>query len=125
MRCLFGGLAPTAALFLGPNEAPARDECGALVSGEAACPDDSSPYASGIRYDVADGCWVNGVADNVALTVTGGSQTMIASSTVTGWRSGGVIRMAIQGSNDSTTRTIALAVGSAGAVATMTKELNV
>ena len=22
--------------------------------GEAACPDDSSPYASGIRYDVAD-----------------------------------------------------------------------
>ena len=103
LRCLFGGLALAAALFLAPGEAQARDERETLVSGEAACPDDSSPYSVGIRYDAADS-WVNGV--------TGGAQTTIASSTVIGWASGVAIQTAVRGSSDSMSRTIALRAGS-------------
>lgn len=102
VRCLFGGLALTTALFLAPDEGQARDECETLVSGEAVCLDDSSPYSFGIRYDAADGR-INGVA--------GGPQTTITSSTVTGWRSSGVIRTAVQESSYGASRTIALTAG--------------
>ena len=103
-----------AALAFPAGEAWARDECGALSSGSAACSD--MAYASGIRYDVAGG-WVNGVAGDVALTVTGGTATTITTPTTTGWASGIVVRTAEQGSSDSTTRTITLTVGENAAVA--------
>ena len=102
----FCGLVLLAAALTFPDgEAQARDECGALASGAATCAD--MAYASGIRYDVADG-WGNGIAGDIALTVTGGSSTAITSATATGWGSGIVLRTAEHATD---TRTIALTVG--------------
>ena len=112
VRRAFGGLLALAALLLSPGgEAQARDECGALSSGVATC--SNQAYASGIRYDVSDG-WNDGLAGDVALTVTGGSATVITSAATTGWGSGIVVRTAPQGSGVMTSRTIALTVGSGG-----------
>ena len=95
-----------------------RNQCGALVSGEATCSDQR--YRNGIRYDVADG-WVDGVAGDVALTVTGGPATTIQpmppNSPDPLWASPVVVRTAAQGADDSTTRTIDLKVGEDAAVA--------
>ena len=94
------------AVLLAPGAAQARDECGALSSGVATCAD--MAYASGIRYDVADG-WGNGIAGDIALTVTGGSSTTITSgTTMNAWGSGIVLRTAHHATD---TRAIALTVG--------------
>ena len=110
---LFGGLALAAASLLAPDEARARDECGTLdAQGAATCSDQA--YAGGIRYDAADG-WGNGVAGPVTLTVTGGSATTISApaSPPNVWTDGAiVIRTAPQGTGDSTSRAVALTVGS-------------
>ena len=111
-RCVsvfVGGLALVAASLLAPDEARARDECGALSMGAATCSD--MAYASGIRYDAADG-WGNGIAGNIALTVTGGSATAISSAAAAAsnsWGSGIVLRTAHHATD---TRTVALTVGS-------------
>ena len=109
-----GGLALAAAIFAsGAAQAQTptdpRNQCGALSSGAATCSDRA--YGIGIQYDAADG-WGNGVAGDVALTVTGGSSTTITSPvTARGiWGSGIVVRTAEQ--TDGSTRTIALTVGS-------------
>ncbi len=111
-------LLATALLFLLPaGEAQARDECGALNAGNSfteTCPDQA--YANGIRYDANDG-WPGGVAGPVTLTVTGGSATTVSApaSPPNLWTDGAiVIRTAVQGSGDSTSRAIALTVGSDG-----------
>ena len=105
---LFGGLALAAASFLAPDEARARDECGALdAQGAATCSDQA--YAGGIRYDAADS-WNDGVAGPVTLTVTGGSATTISApaSPPNGWTDGAiVVRTAPQGMSDSTSRAVA------------------
>ncbi len=98
-----------AALAFPAGEAQARDECGALSSGEATC--SNQAYASGIRYDVTDG-WVNGIAGDITLTVTGGSATAISSAAAAAsnsWGSGIVLRTAHHATD---TRTVALTVGS-------------
>ena len=99
-----------AVLALPGGEAQARDECGALSSGTVTCSDQA--YASGIRYDVAPGGWVNGVAGDVGLTVTGGSSTMITIPTTTtnGFGSGIVVRTAHQPGTTGS-RTITLQAG--------------
>ena len=104
-----------AALLLPPGgEAQAqRNACGPLSSGAVTC---SNQAYSGIRYDAAGG-WIDGVAGDVALTVTGGLATTITTPTVTGWAGGIVVRTAVQGTSDSTSRTIALTVGENAAVA--------
>ena len=110
-RCVsvfVGGLALVAASLLAPDEARARDECGALSMGAATCSD--MAYASGIRYDATDG-WGNGIAGNIALTVTGGSATAISSAVAAAsnsWGSGIVLRTAHHATD---TRTVALTVG--------------
>ncbi len=84
-----------------------RNQCGALdASGAATCSDRA--YGTGIQYDVTDG-WVNGIVGPVTLTVTGGSATTVSSASATNWGSGIVVRTAEQA--DSTSRTIALTVG--------------
>ena len=98
-----------AVLALPSGEARARDECGALTSGAATCTNQA--YISGIRYDVAPGGWVNGVGSDVGLTVTGGAATTITSPNVSGFGSAIVVRTAMQGTSDSTTRTVTLDVG--------------
>ena len=101
-----------AALMFPAGEAQARDECGALSSGAATCSDQA--YASGIRYDAADG-WNNGVAGPVTLTVTGGAATTITapSAPPNTFTDGAiVIRTAPQGTSDSTSRIVTLTVGS-------------
>ena len=111
-RCVsvfVGGLALVAASLLAPDEARAqRNACGALSSGMATCSDQA--YASGIRYDAADG-WGNGIAGNIALTVTGGSATAISSAAAAAsnsWGSGIVLRTAHHATD---TRTVDLRVG--------------
>ncbi len=85
-----------------------RNQCGALdSSGAATC--SNQAYGTGIQYDMTDG-WVNGIVGPVTLTVTGGSATTVSSASATGWGSGIVVRAAEQA--DSTSRTIALTVGS-------------
>ena len=112
---LFGGLALAAASLLAPDEARAqvRNQCGALdAQGAATCSDQA--YAGGIRYDAADS-WNDGVAGPVTLTVTGGSATTISApaSPPNRWTDGAiVIRTAPQGMSDSTSRAVALTVGS-------------
>ena len=110
---LFGGLALAAASLLAPDEARARDECGTLdAQGAATCSDQA--YAGGIRYDLADS-WNDGIAGPVTLTVTGGSATTISApaSPPNVWTDGAiVVRTAPQGSGDSTSRAVALTVGS-------------
>ena len=104
-----GGLALAAASLLAPDEARARDECGALdANGAITC--SNAAYASGIRYDVANG-WNDGIAGDVAVTVTGGAATTVTSPTATGLGSAIVVRTAPQGSGVMTSRTLALTVG--------------
>ena len=125
MKTFLRGALPAAVfaavLALPGGEAQARDECGALSSGAATCSDQA--YASGIRYDAADG-WGNGVAGDVALTVTGGSNTAITIPTATGFGSGIVVRTAVQGASDATSRTIALTVGSGTNAVAITQSTN-
>ena len=115
-----------AVLALPSGEAGAqRNQCGALSSGAATCANQAYTAADGgIRYDVADG-WVNGVAGDVGLTVTGGAATTITSPTAAagGWASGIVLRTAVQGSGDATSRTVTLDAG-AGAPAVVIAQSN-
>ena len=86
-----------------------RNQCGALSSGAATCSDQA--YTNGIRYDVWNG-WNDGVAGDVALTVTGGPDTTITAppSPANGWTDDAiVVRTATQ--TDSTSRDIVLNVG--------------
>ncbi len=110
-------LLATALLFLLPaGEAQARDECGTWSTTATSHTCSDQGYANGIRYDANDG-WPGGVAGAVALTVTGGSATAISApaSPPNLWTDGAiVIRTAVQGSGDSTSRAIALTVGSDG-----------
>ena len=110
-------LLATALLFLLPaGEAQARDECGTWSTTATSHTCSNQAYASGIRYDANDG-WPGGVAGSVALAVTGGSATAISApaSPPNLWTDGAiVIRTAVQGSGDSTSRAIALTVGSDG-----------
>ena len=109
-------------LLLAPDEARAqRNQCGALSSGAATCSDQA--YASGIRYDVTGG-WVNGVAGDVRLTIPGGSATTITAPTAAGWGSGVVARTAVQGTSDSTTRTIALTIGAGTTAVAIVRSTN-
>ena len=119
-----------AVLALPSGEAGAqRNQCGALSSGAATCANQAYTAADGgIRYDVADG-WVNGVAGDVGLTVTGGAATTITSPTAAagGWASGIVLRTAVQGSGDATSRTVTLDAGldaGAGAPAVVITQSN-
>ena len=119
-----------AVLALPSGEAGAqRNQCGALSSGAATCANQAYTAADGgIRYDVADG-WVNGVAGDVGLTVTGGAATTITSPTAAagGWASGIVLRTAVQGSGDATSRTVTLNAGldaGAGAPAVVIAQSN-
>ena len=118
-----GGLALAAAVIFAPDAAQARDECNALdASGAATCAD--AAYAGGIRYDANDG-WPGGVAGPVTLTVTGGSATTISApaSPPNVWTDGAiVVRTAVQGSGDSTSRAIALTVGSGGNAVTIAED---
>ena len=115
-----------AALLLAPGTARAqtpsdpRNQCGALASGAAAC--SNQAYASGIRYDTADG-WDNGVAGPVTLTVTGGSATAIsAPAPPNTWTNAAiVIRTAAQGSGDSASRAVTLRVGDGSNDVTITE----
>ncbi len=115
-----------AALLLAPGTARAqtpsdpRNQCGALASGAAAC--SNQAYASGIRYDVADG-WGDGVAGPVTLTVTGGSATAIsAPAPPNSWTNAAiVIRTAAQGSGDSASRAVTLRVGDGSNDVTITE----
>ena len=115
------------AVLLAPGEARAqtpadpRNQCGALVSGAATC--SNQAYATGIRYDENDG-WPGGVAGPVTLTVTGGMATTVSApaSPPNGWTDGAiVIRTAVQGADDSTSRAIALTVGSDGNAVAITE----
>ena len=109
------------AVLLAPGAAQARDECGALSSGAATC--SNQAYLNGIRYDANDG-WPGGVAGPVTLTVTGGSATAVSApaSPPNLWTDGAiVIRTAVQGSGDSTSRAIALTVGSDGNAVAITE----
>ena len=117
-RAALPAAALAAALLLAPGAARAqtpsdpRNQCGALSSGAATCADQA--YGVGIRYDAADG-WSGGVAGDVSLTVTGGSSTTITApaSPPNAWTDAAiVIRTAAQGSGDSTSRVVTLAVGS-------------
>ena len=109
-------------LLLAPDEARAqRNQCGALSSGAATCSDQA--YASGIRYDVTGG-WVNGVAGDVRLTIPGGSATTVTAPTAAGWGSGVVARTAVQGTGDSTTRTIALTIGAGTTAVAIVRSTN-
>ena len=117
-RAALPAAALAAALLLAPGTARAqtpsdpRNQCGALSSGAATCADQA--YGVGIRYDAADG-WPQGVAGDVSLTVTGGSSTAISApaSPPNSWTDAAiVIRTAAQGSGDSTSRAVTLAVGS-------------
>ena len=117
MKTFLRGALPAAVfaavLALPGGEAQARDECGTWSSSSSTVTCSDAAYASGIRYDAADG-WGNGVDGDVALTVTGGSSTAISSAAAAAsnsWGSGIVVRTAEQGPSDSTTRTIALTVG--------------
>ncbi len=115
------------AVLLAPGEARAqtpadpRNQCGALVSGAATC--SNQAYATGIRYDENDG-WPGGVVGPVTLTVTGGMATTVSApaSPPNGWTDGAiVIRTAVQGAGDSTSRAIALTVGSDGNAVAITE----
>ena len=124
MKTFLRGALPAAVfaavLSLPGGEAQARDECGTLSSGAATCSD--AAYASGIRYDAAGG-WGNGIAGDVALTVTGGSSTAITLPTATGWGSGIVVRTAEQPGTTGS-RTIDLRVGSGTNAVTITQSTN-
>ena len=125
-RAALSAVLLAAALLLAPGTARAqtpsdpRNQCGALASGAAAC--SNQAYASGIRYDVADG-WSNGVAGPVTLTVTGGSATAIsAPAPPNTWTNAAiVIRTAAQGSGDSTSRAVTLTVGDGSNDVTITE----
>ena len=99
-----------------------RNQCGALASGAATCANQA--YANGIQYDVNDG-WGNGVAGDVALTVTGGSATTITEgTTATGdWNGSGIVVRTAQ-QTDSSTRTVALTVGSGTNAVEITQTTN-
>ena len=100
-----------AALAFPVGEAQARDECGTWSSSATSHTCSDAAYASGIRYDAADG-WGNGIAGDITLTVTGGSATAISSAAAAAsnsWGSGIVLRTAHHATD---TRTVALTVGS-------------
>ena len=102
------------AVLLAPGEAQARDECGTWSPTATSHTCSDQAYTSGIRYDENDG-WPGGIAGPVTLTVTGGPATAISApaSPPNPWTDGAiVIRTAVQGSGDSTSRAIALTVGS-------------
>jgi len=125
-RAALSAVLLAAALLLAPGTARAqtpsdpRNQCGALASGAAAC--SNQAYASGIRYDAADG-WSNGVAGPVTLTVTGGSATAIsAPAPPNTWTNAAiVIRTAAQGSGDSASRAVTLRVGDGSNDVTITE----
>ena len=99
------------AVLLAPGAAQARDECGTWSSSATSHTCSDAAYASGIRYDAADG-WGNGIAGDITLTVTGGSATAISSAAAAAsnsWGSGIVLRTAHHATD---TRTVALTVGS-------------
>ena len=100
-----------AALAFPVGEAQARDECGTWSTSATTHTCSDAAYASGIRYDAADG-WGNGIAGDITLTVTGGSATAISSAAAAAsnsWGSGIVLRTAHHATD---TRTVALTVGS-------------
>ncbi len=104
--------AALALLFLLPaGQAWARDECGTWSTSATSHTCSDAAYASGIRYDAADG-WGDGIAGDITLTVTGGSATAISSAAAAAsnsWGSGIVLRTAHHATD---TRTVALTVGS-------------
>ena len=104
--------AALALLFLLPaGQAWARDECGTWSTSATSHTCSDAAYASGIRYDAADG-WGNGIAGDITLIVTGGSATAISSAAAAAsnsWGSGIVLRTAHHATD---TRTVALTVGS-------------
>ena len=107
-----GGLAlAVAAVIFASDAAQARDECGTWSTTATTHTCSDAAYANGIRYDAADG-WGNGIAGDIALTVTGGSATAISSAAAAAsnsWGSGIVLRTAHHAAD---TRTVALTVGS-------------
>ena len=110
-RGLYGLALLATAVLLAPGEAQARDECGTWSSSATSHTCSDAAYASGIRYDAADG-WGNGIAGDITLTVTGGSATAISSAAAAAsnsWGSGIVLRTAHHATD---TRTVALTVGS-------------
>ena len=110
-RGLYGLALLATAVLLAPGEAQARDECGTWSTSATTHTCSDAAYASGIRYDAADG-WGNGIAGDITLTVTGGSATAISSAAAAAsnsWGSGIVLRTAHHATD---TRTVALTVGS-------------
>ena len=98
-------------LLLPAGQAWARDECGTWSTSATSRTCSDAAYASGIRYDAADG-WGNGIAGDITLIVTGGSATAISSAAAAAsnsWGSGIVLRTAHHATD---TRTVALTVGS-------------